>query len=55
MSEVKIEKREYFGNIYAARPFMDDLERRGITYWVETDDGGDKYSGICVIWEEDHP
>ena len=55
MPEVKIEKREYFGNIHAARPFMRKLEEDGIAYWVETEDGADKYSGICVIWEVDAP
>lgn len=48
-----MEQREYFGNIYAAKPFMDELDRKGITYWWEIDDGADKHSGICVIWEKD--
>ena len=55
MLEVKIEKREYFGNIYAARPFIRKLEEEGKDYWIEEDEGADKYSGICVIWEEDSP
>ena len=48
-----IEKREYFGNIHAARSFMRELEEKGITYWIEEDEGADKYSGICVVWEEE--
>ena len=47
-----MEHREYFGNIYAAHQFIQELISQGISYWIEYDEHADKYSRVCVIWED---
>lgn len=47
-----MEHREYFANLYHAHQRISELIAEGIDYWVEIDEGADKDSKVCVIWED---